>query len=103
MAWFTPSVSPDDRFVAYTVNLDTQPHLEVRDLVSGAVRVLPGLRAAPFFLSGTKLLAGSYEPSVQQGLGILPFTQTGSVVIDLTTNVESPIPTLSAPIDYWPR
>jgi hypothetical protein len=103
LAWFLPSVSPDDRFVAYTVNPDTQPHLEVRDLFSGAVRVLPGVRAAPFFISSTTLLAGSYEPSVQQGLGILPFTQTGSVAIDLTTNVETRIPTLSAPIDYWPR
>jgi hypothetical protein len=100
LAWFSPSVSPDDRYVAYAVSIDTQPHVEVRDLVSSTVRVVPGTRAAPFFVSDTRLLVGAYEPSAQS---ILPFTQTGSVVIDLTTGVETPIPVVSNVIDYWPH
>jgi hypothetical protein len=103
LAWFSPSVSPDDRFVAYTVNLDTQPHVEVRDLVSNALRVLPGIRAAPFFVSSGTLLEGAYAPSNQQGPGTLPYAQTGSVVFNLGTNVETPIPVVINPIDIWPR
>src|SRR5258708_2191883 len=103
LIWYSPSVSPDGRDVAYTVSPDTGPHVEVRDLVTNTVRVLLGTRAAPFFVSSTTLVVGTYEASTQQGLGYQPFAQTGSVAIDLTTHVETPIPILSAPIDYWPR
>jgi hypothetical protein len=103
LSWFSPSVSPDDRFVAYTLNPDTQPHVEVRDLVSNRVRVLSGIREALFFISSSVLLQGVYEPSNQQGLGTLPYAQTGSVVFDLTTGVETALPAVISPIDYWPH
>lgn len=101
--WFSPSVSPDDRFVAYTMNLDTQPQAEVLDLLSNTVRFLPGIRAASFFISSTTLLEGVYGPSNEQGLGTLPYKQIGSALFDLTTNVETPMSVLINPADYWPR
>jgi hypothetical protein len=103
LAWFSPAVSPDDRYVAYTVSLAEKPYVEVRDLVSNSVRVLPGTRAAQLFLSSNTLLEGAYEPTNQQGLGTLPYGQTASVVLDLTTGVETPMPVFINPIDYWPR
>jgi hypothetical protein len=101
--WFSPAPSPDDRYVAYTVNLADKPHAEVRELLSNSVRILPGTRAAQLFLSTSTLLEGIYEPTNQQGLGTLPYGQTSSAVFDLTTGVETPLPMFINPIDYWPR
>ena len=103
LLWFSPAVSPDDRYVAYTVNLADKPQAEVRDLRSNSVRILPGTRAAQLFLSSSALLEGIYEPTNQQGLGTLPYGQTGSAAFDLTTGVETPLPMFINPIDYWPH
>jgi hypothetical protein len=101
--WFSASVSPDDRFVAYTMNLDTQPQAEVFDVISKAVRFLPGTRVASFFVSSTTLLEGVYGPSNEQGLGTLPYKQIGSALFDLNTNLETPVSVLINPVDFWPR
>lgn len=103
LAWFSPTVSPDGKLVAYTVNLDAQPHVEVRDLVTNKVRTLPGIRGAPFFVSSTTLIVGVYEPSNQQGPGTLPYSPTGAVLYDLNTGVETHLFWVINPIDYWPR
>jgi hypothetical protein len=103
LAWFSPMVSPDGKLVAYTVNLDAQPHVEVRDLVTNEVRILPGIRGAPFFVSSTALIVAVYEPSKQQGPGALPYAQTGAVLYDLNTGVETSLFWVINPIDYWPR
>ena len=62
--WFSPSISPDDRSVAYVVSLGyndaEQPHVEVRDLGSNAVTVIAGVRGAPFFISDSMLLEDEY-------------------------------------------
>jgi len=101
LAWFSPSVSPDGRLVAYAVNMDTQPHVEVRDLVSNKVQVIPGIRGAPLFVGGRILFEAEYAPS-QQGPGP-PNSQTGrDFVFDLRTSVETPVEMIN-PIDYWPR
>jgi hypothetical protein len=103
LAWYSPSISPDDRLVAYTVDLDAQPHVEVRELATKAFRVIPGIRAAPFFLSSNLLFVAEYAPSTQYGPGVPPYSPNGrAVVIDLRTNVETPVPMIN-PIDYWPR
>lgn len=85
------------------MNPDTQPQAEVRDLASNALRVLPGIRAASFFLSSTTLLEGVYGPSNEQGLGTLPYKQIGSALFDLNNNVETPVSVLINPTDFWPR
>jgi hypothetical protein len=103
LAWFSPSLSPDDRYVAYTVNLDIEPHVQVRDLVTHAVRDIPGIRAAQFFASSSMLMVGVYEPSIQQGPGSLPYMQTSSAEFDLNTGVETPLYFAFNLIDTWPR
>jgi hypothetical protein len=103
LAWYTPSISPDGRFVAYTVNYDTKPQVEVRDLASNTVRALPGMRAKPLFVSGSKLVEGTFEPNHQQGPGTPYPVQTGSVVFDLNTGVETRLPVAINPIDSWPH
>ncbi len=108
LTWYSPTVSADDRYVAYvrTVGdnaLTGQPYVEIRDLASNAVRDLSGIRAAPWFLSGSLLLEAEYGPNPQQGPGP-QYVQTGSnFVFNLTTNVETPIPVVINPIDSWPR
>jgi hypothetical protein len=103
LAWFSPSASPDDRYVAYTVNLDVEPHVVIRDLVSNKVTFLPGIRTAQFFVSSRLLMVGVYEPSNQQGLGTQPYTQTSSAEFDLNTSVETPLHFAFNLIDTWPR
>jgi hypothetical protein len=101
--WYSPSLSQDDRFLAYAVNLDGQPHVEVRDLGTGTVRILPGVRGAPFFVSDSLLLQVEYFP--EPWLGSPPlYRQTGSYfVYDLRTNTETDAIGVANPVDYWPR
>jgi hypothetical protein len=103
LTWFSPSVSPDGRFLAYAVNMTDQPHVEVRDLVTNDVRVIRGARGAPFFVTNSQLFVAEYAPSTQQGPGVQAYSQTGrAFVIDLRTIVETTVPMIN-PIDYWPR
>jgi WD40 repeat protein len=103
LTWFSPSVSPDGRFIAYAVNMTDQPHVEVRDLVTNDVRVIRGPRGAPFFLANSQLFVAEYAPSTQQGPGVQAYSQTGKAfVIDLRTIVETGVPMMN-PIDSWPR
>ena len=102
LSWFSPSVSPDGRFVAYAVNMGDQPHVEVRDLVSNKVQVIPGVRGAPLFVGGSMFFQAEYVLG-QQGPGP-PYVQTGrDFVFDLRTNVETPLPVTVNLTDYWPR
>jgi hypothetical protein len=102
LSWYTPSVSPDDRYVAYAVNMRNQPHVEVRDLVTNDVRVIRGTRAAPFFVADNLLFVAEYAP-VPPGPGGMTHNHTGrAFVIDLRTIVETPVAFLDR-IDSWPR
>ena len=105
--WFLPSISPGDRFVAYVVTEGgsslSQPHVEVRDLATNAVRVIPGIRAAPFFVSDTLLLVAEYGPNPEQGPGP-SYVPTGKgFFFDVRTNVETQTKEVISPIDYWPH
>jgi WD40 repeat protein len=102
-SWYSPSLSQDDRFVAYAVNLGGQPHVEVRDLLTGAVRIVPGIRGAPFFVSDSLLLEAEYFP--EPWLGSAPlYRETGSdFLFDLRTNAEIDLVAVSNPVDYWPH
>jgi hypothetical protein len=108
LTWYSPTISADDRLVAYVLSVGEnallgKPYVEIRDLASNTVRDLSGIRAAPWFLSGTLLLEAEYGPNPQQGPGPV-YTQTGSTfVYNLSTNVEMPIPVVINPIDSWPR
>ncbi|TMB87059.1 MAG: hypothetical protein E6J37_11460 [Chloroflexi bacterium] len=86
--WYSPSVSPDDRLVAYHVEsaTDAKPHLEVRDLVSGSVRVLAGIRGKPFLLSDEVMIEQHYL--LISGFGP-PYVPGQYFVLNLKTNVET--------------
>jgi hypothetical protein len=102
LSWYFPSMSPDGRFVAYAVNMRDQPHVEVRDLVSNKVQIIPGVRGSPFFITPNVLFEAEYARG-QPGPGP-PYSPTGrDFVFDLRTNVETPIAASIVPIDYWPR
>jgi len=100
--WYSPSLSQDDRFLAYAVNLGGQPHVEVRDLGTGTVRIVPGIRGAPFFVSDSLLLQIEYFP--EPWLGSPPlYRKTGSYfVYDLRTDTETDAG-VANPVDYWPH
>jgi hypothetical protein len=103
LTWYSPSISPDGHSVAYAVNMREQPHVEVRELVSNKVQVIPGVRAEPFFVAPRTLFVAEYAPSTQPGPGVQAYSRTGrALVFDLLTNVETPV-AMVKPIDYWPR
>jgi hypothetical protein len=103
LGWYSPSISPDDRSVAYAVDLDAQPHVEVRELTTKAFRVIPGIRGSPFFVGANMLFVAEYAPSTQPGPGVQAYSPTGrAFVFDLRTDTETPVPIFD-PIDFWPR
>jgi len=102
LSWFFPSISPDGRFVAYAVNLREQPHVEVRDLVSNKVTVIPGTRGSPLFITANVLFEAEYGLG-QPGPGPPSVPTARNFIFDLRTNVETPISGSIIPTDYWPR
>jgi len=56
LKWSTPSLTADDRFVAYAVGTSTTPHVETRELSSGAVSTFAPWRDSPVLIAATKLL-----------------------------------------------
>ena len=62
LRWFNPSLTADDRFVAYGVGMATTPHVELRDLSSGSTVSSPPWRAYPMLLSPTTMLVGQEAP-----------------------------------------
>jgi hypothetical protein len=101
LAWYSPSISFDDRLIAYAVGLSEKPHVAVRDLQSGSVRVLPGTLGAPFFLTNDALIVSHFVPNTM-GIGP-PYAVGPFFVFDLRTNVETPLPAGFRPIDIWPH
>jgi Tol biopolymer transport system component len=102
VAWYSPSVSPDDRLVAYAVGIDEgAPHVEVRDLQSGSVRALPGILGAPFFLTNDVMIESHYVPNTQ-GIGA-PYWPGPVFVLNLVTNEETPLPAGLRLMDIWPH
>jgi hypothetical protein len=100
LAWSQPSLSTDDRFVAYTVYADGPPHIEIRDLVSSSVRALPGPIGTPILLSDTAMLEAHYGPN--QGMGP-PYLEAGWFALNLSTNKETSLPSTLRPIEIWPH
>jgi hypothetical protein len=102
LLWRSPSVSLDDRIVAYSVAGTTgKPHIELRDLTSGSVRVLAGTLGQPILLSDTVMLE-SHMIANTQGPGP-PYFPSGMYALNLSTNVETPVPGILIPLDNWPR
>jgi WD40 repeat protein len=98
LAWYSPSVSSDGRYVAYAVLVSGKPHIEVRDLVAGAVRVLPGILGDPILLSDQEMIESHFARNTQLGP---PYTPTANFVLHLVTRTETAL--AATPIDTWPR
>ena len=117
LAWRSPSVSLDDRLVAYEVIsfTDQKPRVEVRDLVSGSVRVLPGVLGQPTLLSDTVMIEQHFVFD-SAGMGP-PYAPDRYYVLNLTTNKETALPasfncplmmdasrcSQHQPIEVWPH
>jgi hypothetical protein len=56
LKWSTPSLTADDRFVAYAVGTSSTPHVETRELSSGTVSAFAPWRDSPVFVAAMKLL-----------------------------------------------
>lgn len=87
LRWFNPSLTTDDRFVAYGVGMATTPHVEVRDLSSGSTVSSPPLRAYPLLLSHTTMLVGQEAPC-DSCMGTVTFTGK-TLVFHADTRAES--------------
>jgi hypothetical protein len=98
LAWYSPSVSSDGRFVAYAVYVSGKPHVEVRNLVSGSVLVLTGTLGDPLLLSDQEMIEAHFARNSQLGPLYAP---SGNFVLNLLTRKETPLP--GTPIDTWPH
>ena len=84
--WNTPSLTADDRVVAYTVVTSYTPHVEMRELSSGAVTTFAPYRDRPVFVSDTTLLV--WEEARCECYG--PYNWTGkTLVVHTDTRAES--------------
>jgi hypothetical protein len=102
--WHSPSVSADDRLVAYHVEstIDGKPHVEVRDLVSGSMRVMPGIFGGPLLLSNEVMLEVQFARNTQ-GVGPAYMATGKYFMLNLGTNVRTSLPARFRPIDVWPH
>jgi hypothetical protein len=62
LTWSTPSLTTDDRFVAYAVGTSRTPHVETRDLSSGAVTAFAPWRDSPVFTAEKTVLVWEEAP-----------------------------------------
>ena len=105
--WIDPAQSPDGNNVAYTVQADTSPQLEIRDLQSGTTqRLALPLVANPAYASDTVLWMSQMAKS--QGLGRAPYQPTGvEVAYDLVSRRHVTLPFTGQPnepsriFDIW--
>jgi WD40-like Beta Propeller Repeat len=115
LSWDSPSVSTDDHLVAYgTSGTDGKPHVEVRALLSGSVRVLPGILGRPILLSDEVMIEEHFVVD-STGMGP-PYAPDRYFVLNLSTNKETPLPASfncvpangspcpeRRPIEVWPH
>jgi hypothetical protein len=96
LAFSSPSLSPSDRFVAYE-----STGVDVRDLVAGSVKALPGILGRPSLLSDTMMIEAHLS---LQSTPIGPYYAVGRYYVrNLTTNAEALLPTGFATDDIWPH
>ncbi len=101
--WTSPSISPDDRFVAYeTVGTDGKPRVAVRDLGSESLRLFPQVIGQPVMLSDVELIERHFVPQIAgaPGPALLPDRY---YALNLKTNAETLLPSNFQPMDFWVR
>jgi Tol biopolymer transport system component len=102
LGWSSPYLSPDDRFVAYeSKGPDGKQRVEVRDLVAGSVKALPGILGRPSLLSDTMMIEAHLT---LQTTPLGPYYAVGRYYVrNLLTNAETLLPTGFATVDIWPH
>jgi Tol biopolymer transport system component len=100
LVWYSPSMSPDGTLLAYTVNMTTQPRIDIRNVSTGSIKVLAGLKGAPLMLSDSEMIEAHFVKNTQYGP---PYIPTGYYILNLLTNKETAIPGILMPLDSWPH
>jgi hypothetical protein len=62
LKWSMPSLTADDRTVAYALGTESTPHVETRVLSSGATTAFAPWRDSPVFVAATTLLVHEEAP-----------------------------------------
>jgi hypothetical protein len=102
LRWYTPSLTSDDRFVAYAVVISYTPHVEMRDLSSGAVTTFATWRDWPIFVGETTLLVHE-EAKCDACMGAYNWTGK-TFVIHTDTRGETDLGiTGSNLVAFWPH
>ena len=87
LTWSTPSLTTDDRLVAYALATTTAPHVETRVISSGATTAYAPWRDSPVFVGPTTLLVHEEAPC-DNCMGIYSWTGK-TLVIHTDTRAES--------------
>ena len=99
--WTAPSISPDDRFVAYEVDgSDGKPHVAVRNLTSGVVRSLTPVFGRPVLLSDDRMLERHFVQQIAGAPGPA-YIADRYYVLDLATSREVALPSDFQALDFW--
>jgi WD40-like Beta Propeller Repeat len=100
LVWLAPSISPDDRVIAYMAYVDGQPRIEIRNLASGSTRNVPGTTGYPTMLTNSSIYGRHMAPNDQMGP---PYLETTGFEFDLQTGQEVEVPNLPGLVDTWPH
>ena len=87
LTWSTPSLTTDDRLVAYALGTDKAPHVETRVLSSGATTAYSPWRDSPVFVGATMFLVHEEAPC-DNCMGIYNWTGK-TFVVHTDTRAES--------------
>jgi hypothetical protein len=102
LTWSTPSLTIDDRLVAYALGTNTAPHVETRVMSSGATTAYAPWRDSPVFVAPTTLLVHEEAPC-DNCMGIYSWTGK-TLVIHTDTHAESDLGITGWLFGaFWPR
>jgi hypothetical protein len=102
LKWSTPSLTADDRLVAYALGTDSTPHVETRVLSSGATTTFAAWRDSPVFIAATTLLVHEEAPC-NTCMGRYNWTGK-TLVVHTDTRAESDLGITGWQLGtFWPR
>jgi len=102
LKWSTPSLTADDRFVAYAVGTTSTPHVEIREMSSGVVTSFAPWRDQPVFVGETTLLVWEEAPC-NTCMGIYNWTGK-TLVVHTDTRAESDLGIMGWRFGaFWPH
>jgi hypothetical protein len=102
LTWTTPSLSTDERLVAYTLGANNAPHVETRVMSSGATTAYAPWRDAPVFVGATTLLVHEEAPC-DNCMGLYSWTGR-TLIVHTDTRAESDLGITGWPFAaFWPH